>query len=272
MKILIILLLACLPATLSAQTYEELFDQANACVARDSLRQAEKLLVKALEQEPKNSKNVILFANLGLVRRQLGEYEKAAESYSLALNMAPESVPILLGRAALYMDMGKTDAAYADYCQVIDEDKNNKEALQTRAYIYVTRRDYPTARNDYNHLLELDPQNYSGRLGLATLNQKEGKYRESLDILNKMIAEMPRDAILYVARASVERDMKHDELALIDLEEATRLDASLSDAYLLRGDIYLDQKKKALAKADYQKTIELGVPPAELYERLKMCR
>ena len=50
-------------------------------------------------------------------------------------------------------------------------------------------------------------------LGLATLEQKEEKFRESLDILNKMIVETPEDATLYVARADVEREMKHEDLA-----------------------------------------------------------
>ena len=134
------------------------------------------------------------------------------------------------------------------------------------------RRDYPAARIDYNRLLELDPQSYSGRLGLATLEQKEEKFRESLDILNKMIVETPEDATLYVARADVEREMKHEDLALVDLEEAIRLNASLADAYLLRGNIYLMQKKKALAKADFEKAISLGVPPADLHEQLQQCK
>ena len=94
------------------------------------------------------------------------------------------AVPILLDRAAIYMETGRTDRAYTDYCRVLDEDKQNKEALLMRAYIYILRRDYPAARIDYNRLQELDPQSYSGRLGLATLEQKEEKFRESLDILN----------------------------------------------------------------------------------------
>ena len=164
-------------------------------------------MLQALKLEPKNAKNALLFSNLGLVQRRLGEFDKALESYSFALNFAPLAVPILLDRAAIYMEMGKTDRAYTDYCQVLDEDKQNKEALLMRAYIYVLRRDYPAARIDYNRLLELDPQSYSGRLGLATLEQKEGKFREALEILNKMLAATPEDATLYIARADVEREM-----------------------------------------------------------------
>ena len=52
----------------------------------------------------------------------------------------------------------------------------------------------------------IDPQSYSGRLGLATLEQKEGKFKEALEILNKMITATPEDATLYIARADVERE------------------------------------------------------------------
>ena len=266
----IIALFFCFPVALYAQTYQQLSERAIDCIEKDSLPQAEELLLRALKLEPKNAKNALLFSNLGLVQRRLGEFDKALESYSFALNFAPLAVPILLDRAAIYMEMGKT--AYTDYCQVLDGDKQNKEALLMRAYIYVLRRDYPAARIDYNRLLELDPQSYSGRLGLATLEQKEGKFREALAILNKMIVEYPEDATLYIARADVERDMKHEDLALVDLEEAIRLDASSADAYLLRGNIYLVQKKKALAKSDFEKAISLGVPPADLHEQLKQCR
>lgn len=108
--------------------------------------------------------------------------------------------------------------------------------------------------------------------GLATLEQKEGKFKEALEILNKMITATPEDATLYIARADVEREMKHEDLALVDLEEAIRLNPSSADAYLLRGNIYLTQKKKALAKMDFEKAISLGIPPADLHEQLKQCK
>ena len=152
---IIIALLFCFPVALSAQTYQQLSEKAIECIEKDSFHRAEELLLQALKLEPKNAKNALLFSNLGLVQRRLGEYDKALESYSFALNFAPLAVPILLDRAAIYMETGRTDRAYTDYCRVLDEDKQNKEALLMRAYIYILRRDYPAARIDYNRLLQL---------------------------------------------------------------------------------------------------------------------
>ena len=65
------------------------------------------------------------------------------------------------------------DRAYVDYCNVIDIDKTNKEALLFRAYIYMQRRDYKGARIDYNTLLQEEPGNNTARLGRA-LFKSEG--------------------------------------------------------------------------------------------------
>jgi len=170
------------------------------------------------------------------------------------------------------MELGKTDRAYVDYCQVMDEDKANIESLLMRAYIYVIRRDYKAARMDYNRLLDLDPTNYNARLGLTTLNQKEKKFSEAIDLIAKLIVENPEDAMLFVARADIELDMGHIDLALIDLEEAIRLKPESADPFLLRGEVYLSQKKKVLARQDFEKAIQLGVPQSELYQQLQQCR
>ena len=249
MKSIFILFLLFFSLSLSAQTYSELSEQAIDCIEKDSLVRAEELLVQAMKLEPSNPHNALLFSNLGLVQKRLGRYDDALQSYTYALNIAPTAVPILLDRAALYMEKGMTDRAYLDYCEALDADKVNKEALLMRAYIYTIRRDYK-----------------------AALEQKEGKFREALEIINKLLVENPDDATLYVARADVEREMEHVELALVDLEQAIRLSPSLIDAYLLRGDIYLLQKKKGLAKTDFEKAISLGVPQSDLYERLKQCK
>ena len=66
--------------------------------------------------------------------------------------------------------------------------------------------------------------------------------------------------------------MQHVDLAMIDLEEALKLNSSQTEAYLMRGQIYLSQKKKSLAKQDFEKAMFLGVPQAELRGLLQQCR
>ena len=93
-----------------------------------------------------------------------------------------------------------------------------------------------------------------------------------LEKMKKLILEYDNNAVWYVARADIEREMEHLDLALTDLDEAIRLDNSLIDAFLLRGDIYLVQGKKQQAKADFDRVLRLGVPMAQLVERFNQCK
>lgn len=264
-----------------SQTYEELGERAVAATEQDSLKLAEEYIKKALKLDPANPHNALLFSNLGTIQRRQHQYEQALESYTFALNIAPRTVPILMNRAALYLESGKDELARVDYSLVLDIETDNREALLMRAYIYRQKRDYKAARSDYERLLKLSPQSYNGRLGLAMLEQKAGKYEEALALLNKMIADKadeatqittPLYAVLHVARAGVEKDMQHIDMALVDLEEAIHLDPTQSEAYLMRGQIYLSQKRKELAKRDFEKAIALGIPQADIRELLQSCK
>ena len=53
---------------LFAQSYNEVVEEAMACVKKDSLAQAEALFQKALKMDPSNARNALLFSNLGLFR------------------------------------------------------------------------------------------------------------------------------------------------------------------------------------------------------------
>lgn len=272
-KLLITLLFIAFCNTINAQKeYKQLSEAAMSALENDSLDKAESLFKEAMRLEPANKLNALLFTNLGWIQKQKGELQQAIDSYGYALNIVPNTESILLDRAALYVEMGMTDQARYDYTRVLDNNPNSKEALLMRAYLYTQRREYNLARSDYKHLFALDPNNYNGRLGFITMVQKEGKFREALEVINAMIVDYPDDATLYVVRADIEQDMKHTDLALIDLDKAIELAPNDANAYLNRGEIYLQTEKKALAKADFERAASLGVPMAQLRDLLKRCQ
>ena len=238
--------------SLSAQqTYKELAEQAFHCVEQDSLDRAAGLFRQALKLEPGNAFNAELFAGLGEICYRQKRPQEAIEQYTLSLNMRPKSVPTLLSRAGVYLETGDERHAYTDYCDVLDLDKDNREALFFRAYINMSRRDYKAARVDYERLLMLDANHFNARLGLAVLNQKEGRLKEANDQLTTLITAHPQDASLYAAR-------------LLDLEEAIRLQPDNAQHYLSRAAIYVKQGRKKQARADLDRAVELGVSRASL--------
>ena len=115
---ILLTLVSCLTAL--SQTYDEWCERAVAATEQDSLELAEKCIRQALKLEPANPRNALLFSNLGTIQRSQRRYEQALESYRLALNMAPMSVPILMNHATLSLELGHNDKARADYSQVIE--------------------------------------------------------------------------------------------------------------------------------------------------------
>ena len=106
------------------------------------------------------------------------------------------------------------------------------------------RRDYKGARIDYNTLLQEEPGNNTARLGRALLNQKELKYRESLEDFNRLVSDNPRDVSYLKARATLAVEMNTPDLALLDLEEAMPNWHRTMRKFMMCGEIYLSQKKK----------------------------
>lgn len=256
----------------SAQTYDDLIHKAMDAVEMDSLQQAEQLFTEALKLEPANMRNALVFSNLGTIQRRMGKKKEALESYSLALNRTPYSVTMLLNRASLLLEMDYPDKAFVDYCDVLDIDRENKEALMYRAYIHMKRRMYHNARLDYRAFLELEPGNKTARIGMAMVNQKDKRFKESLEEFNRLIVDYPRDVSLLKARAELEVEMNSLDMALLDLENAARLTPNDPEIYVMCGDIYLLQDKRREAYTAFEKAIDLGIPRPELQDRLNASK
>ncbi len=149
--------------------------------------------------------------------------------------------------------LGKIDDAIDSYTLSLNITPYSVVTLLNRASLYLEK-------------------NLFARLGRALLNQKELKYRESLEDFNRLVSDNPRDVSYLKARATLAVEMNTPDLALLDLEEAAKLAPDDAEIYVMCGEIYLSQKKKREAYVAFEKAIELGVPRPELQDKLKASK
>ena len=121
-------------------------------------------------------------------------------------------------------------------------------------------------------LLEVMPDNQTARIGMAMVNQKLHRYNESLEELNRLIVDYPKDTSLLKARAELELEMNTPELALLDLETAVRIAPNDTELYVMCGEIYLSLGRKREAYTAFEKAVEMGVPRSQLHEQMKKAR
>ena len=180
MKKWILMASLCLVAVAAqAQSYKEYVRKALDAMSMDSTEVAERLFREAMRVEPAQRSNAMIYYQIGRMQEHRGKLEKALESYTMGLNVAPHVLPLRMARAKLYMQLGNKEKALVDYSDVLDWKADEQEALFMRAYIYTEQRLYKKARTDYEALLKLNPAHEEARIGLVLLNEKDNRPREA---------------------------------------------------------------------------------------------
>ena len=255
-----------------AQTYQSCVERGLSQLEHDSLVQAEASFREAMMISPALKSNALLFRHIGQIQERTGRDHDALESYSLGLNIAPNTQDLLLDRASLYFRLGNDDRAIADYTSVLDNNADHPEALFFRAYLYSRRRDYKKARFDYEHLLKVQPVREDALQGLCILNSKDSRPREAMEQVNNLIQLFPTHGTNYVIRGGMELDEKRYEAALYDFDKAISLDPNNPDFLLSRADCYTKMRKKKQARQDLQQALQLGADKQVVADMFRLIK
>lgn len=227
-------------------------DLAQAYVVARNIPGAIATLAEVVDDDPR------VAAPLGRLQEQAGRPKEAAESYTKALAVAPNSRDLKVRRIAA-LAAAKEYAAAADFAgQAQMQHPGDLRFPQFRAHAMLQLGDAPGAITVLEPVAHGNPNDAATQLSLADLYNTAGRKNDAERTVRQLITLEPgnADALNYLGYLLADRGQQLDEAIrlvrrALDIEpnNPNYLD-SLGWAYFRRGD--LDQAEKYLAPAAQQ--------------------
>lgn len=215
---------------------------------------------------------MLLSVVLGCKSQGNGQLRDSVKLISEQLKACPDSIPLRFKKASYNLRLGQWEYAKTEYDYIIGRFPQSRTALFYRAYANERLGRNAFARADYEAVLAISPADFEAQLGLALVNQKDKRYTEAFDMINRMVHQYPDSAIVYAIRAGMEKERNMLALAEYDYSEAIRLEPSNTDYILNRADIRIMAGKKEDARRDLDMLVKYGIPRASLVELYRKCR
>lgn len=248
--------------------YYHQVDSAQQCSMEGDWAGAERHLRQALAIEPANPGNSMLLSNLATMQRRQGRTAEAIKNYNLSLDLAPNSVTVLLNRAALYVSIDSLDCACADYQRALDLDPRCAEALYSLGMIDLSRDDAKRAEDRFNEIKRVAPSSGLSSEGFAALHKRRGNYQKAVEYLSDLIKVSP-NATLLGTRADCYLMLRRLPDAATDIQSALMLDPDDGYLYLLRAKLNKMRFNYDDMEADSEQAVAHGVDRKEVEQALK---
>ena len=157
-----------------------------------------------------NNTKIKLISNsyLGYAYTQNGQWEKAIEAFTQAINLDPKHLGIYNNRGNAYAKKGEYDKAIEDHNKAIELDPKYALAYYNRGNDYVNKGEYDKAIEDFNKAIELDPKYALAYSNRGHAYADKGEYDKAIEDFNKAIELDPKYALAYNNRGLVYADKR----------------------------------------------------------------
>jgi tetratricopeptide (TPR) repeat protein len=247
--------------------YFKMADSAQVCIKDKNWAKAEGFIRQALASDPHNPNNSLLISNLATLQRYEGKLTDAVKNYTLALDLTPNSVTLLLNRAALYTQMDSLNLALADYERVKSLDATEQESRYYHGMIELQLNNPTIANNDFEELLRINPESANAKEGLGALQKAAGNYEKAAQYYSDVIKAKP-SAEMLANRADCYLMIKRLNDAEDDIRNALQLTPDDGYLYLLRAKLNKLRFNNEDKERDLKLAEQHGVDP-KLIKSLK---
>jgi tetratricopeptide (TPR) repeat protein len=191
MKIFSLLLLFITGTSLQAQDSERM----QAAFARSYELEADENYREALAaiQDHYQADSYDFNIRCGWLNYRLGEHPRSAEFYKKAMELLPYSLEAKFGYVLPLAALGKWDEVLTTYESMLRIDPKNTVVHYRMGAIHYERKNYQTAYNHLEQVINLYPNDYDTNLLFAWTNLQMGKLKEARVLFNKVLLIKPGD-------------------------------------------------------------------------------
>jgi tetratricopeptide (TPR) repeat protein len=209
------------------------------------------------------------YLDRGDVHMAQGNTERALSDYTSAIGIAGEyAAPGYIRRSVAHIVRQDSSAAKEDLDEALRLEPANTMALTLRGYVNRQNGDYSAALNDYSAALEGNGDFFEALLGRGDVYLSQGDHEEAMADFDRALeleptygdilylkALAPTQANAYFLRGEAQGDL---ESAIDDYSHAIELDPAYYDAYVRRGQKYVQLDSTENALRDFDAAIEIN--------------
>ncbi len=183
-------------------------------------------------------------------------YDVAQQQVDALAALGNDSASRHFWQGRIFYGDNKLDEAVSAFSKAINRKEGWALAYQWRGAVYRDMGDYEAALEDYNRVVELEPEAYwYNRRGLVYEEHKE--FDKAVADYTRAIEQSPKWAVAYNNRGFARMNLKQWEKAKADFETAIRLDPSAPTPYVNLAGVYWTFKKdRKNTYANLQKAIK----------------
>lgn len=237
-------------AQVNAMTPEvnSLYQQACSAEYKEDYKTAVDKLLQALNL---SSNDVMIYTKLAGVYSEMGEYDKALQTYEKVAELKPSDGYIYLSVGSIYENQGKYQDALNAYNKVAEMCPEYLYNYLNIANVQYQLRDYKSAIENYNKFLSTYSQHVEARENLAASYMNSGDFTNAVNEYENLYSRNPVAFKNFANYGQALFQVKDYQKASEFLEKAVEANPENTSAHVSLALAYQELAKNDLALAQY---------------------
>jgi eukaryotic-like serine/threonine-protein kinase len=194
---------------------------------------------------------------LGVLENGAGNYEKAVDEFTRAIQLDPSSDGAYTGLASAYERLGKLNDAEKTYQQVINLRPRYWKGYNQLGIFYCRQSQYDKCAAMFQKVAELTPDSFRGYANVGAAYLADGKYTEAIQPLNESL-RVRATAPTYSNLGTAYFHLRRFSEAANAYTEATRINNSDYKIFGNLGEAQYFAGKRSEADQAYRRGVSLG--------------